>query len=334
MSNQTDNKDNLYQKIILNKYHTEIDVKKVEKFYFDYCKQLQNKYGLPKYNYWTNNQYKSRNVKNKHPTIKYLQMHHIQEHKFVDLSKSYHSISYNDYELHQPHNLCYCNLIEHLYLHYLIECRNNFLNGGVPYLMQQLLDIYNGKIYTRLWSNERREYFLKNHNPKTTFKLIYEVKKRNALSVYYKIVNQIVEAFVEYIYLCSLINENINKDIVDKMYSLQAIVDIDDIINYIENKKSFNIETLLNKYCKGKYESYQRRFDMQKLCFKWFKDEEYNQKNLTLDLKRDFFTKQKTILKSFNELQVKQQEIESKYKKDIITFIKTMKGLIWKMNMI
>lgn len=318
------------KQINLNKYHTESDVKKVEKFYFDYCKQLQNKYGLPKYNYWTNNQYKSRNEKNKHPTIKYLQMHHIQEHKFVDLSKSQSAISYNDYELHQPHNLCYCNLIEHLYLHYLIECRNNFLNGGAQYIMQQLLDIYNGKIYTRLWSNERREHFLKNHNPKITFKLIYEVKKRNALTHYYNIVNHIVVWFVDYIYLCSLINENINKDIVDKMYSLQAIVDIDDIINYIENKKSINIETLLNKYCKVTYDYYQELIEMQK---QWFKDEEVYQKELTLCLKRDYFSTQKRILNRFNDLQVKQQVIESKYKKDIITFIKTMKGLIWKMNM-
>lgn len=292
-------KNNYYQGINFNKNHTIDDVKRIEKIYFDYCKYLQNKYGIPKYNYWNTNQYKSENRKNKHPTIKYLQIHHIQEYRYKYISNRHQAKNINNYELHQPYNLCYCNLMEHLYLHYLIECRDNVSNGGIDYIITTIKDIYNGYQYKKQFDNERREHFLKTYNNNDIEYLINEVTKRHILSEVVAHYESINKQIILYLYSCKRFNLDMlpqhKKWIKDILNEINTFIDVSDVIDCLNNKS--NINNVLSKYnvkpyyhyCvneyveKSNYEKEQLHYNNIKDGYNYLHQNVFKEHNISLD---------------------------------------------------
>lgn len=121
--------------------------------YTDACKYLQEKYGIPKGNYFLKENCKSKNTKITRGK-EGLFIHHIYEFSdnypmINDLSKPNIAINYPfDYQLGE--NLCYCNYLEHLILHIKIWVMRSFqLNsiniedGIIHHLIPVLNDIYN-----------------------------------------------------------------------------------------------------------------------------------------------------------------------------------------------
>jgi hypothetical protein len=93
--------------------------------YFNACKELQNKYGIPSKPYMTiSKNGKWRKTSGIGRTKEGLYIHHIDEWHFPLLCKLKNAQNYS-FELQHPQNLCYCNLIEHLALHFLIEKAKN-----------------------------------------------------------------------------------------------------------------------------------------------------------------------------------------------------------------
>ena len=93
--------------------------------YFNACKELQNKYGIPSKPYMTISRNGTwRKTQGIGRTKEGLYIHHIHEWYFlllcrVDMAQNY------SFESQQPQNLCYCTLLEHLELHFLIEKSKN-----------------------------------------------------------------------------------------------------------------------------------------------------------------------------------------------------------------
>lgn len=83
--------------------------------YFELCSYLQKKYGTPPHNYFLKENCKSKNTKNS-KTEQGLEIHHIQEILMINLSNGYDA-SKQSFEFQKPHNLVYCNLLEHFLLH-------------------------------------------------------------------------------------------------------------------------------------------------------------------------------------------------------------------------
>lgn len=83
--------------------------------YFELCKYLQSKYGMPQGDYFVNKSCSTPNQKIKRSN-EGLFIHHIQECVFPDLSKKDMALLMPyDYQL--AANLVYCNYFEHLILH-------------------------------------------------------------------------------------------------------------------------------------------------------------------------------------------------------------------------
>ncbi len=130
---------------------------------------LQNKYGIPKYSYFINDTYKSRNPKNTR-TKEGLVIHHIDEDKAIMLS----TVEYarlNPFEYQKADRLVYCNLIEHLLLHIkIVEYPNPNQNknelcgvgGIINFLVPELNDIFSGieykREYQRNLASEAKKY--------------------------------------------------------------------------------------------------------------------------------------------------------------------------------
>ena len=116
--------------------------------YNDYCKYLQDKYGIPKKAYFT----KGFSKNNISRTKEGLFVHHMKEDTAIMLS-TVEIAKKNPYEFQLPENLVYCDYLEHLFLHILI-CENpnpdhNKLEavgiGGVEnFIIPQMNDFYSG----------------------------------------------------------------------------------------------------------------------------------------------------------------------------------------------
>ena len=118
--------------------------------YFNACKELQDKYGIPTKPYMTIH----RNGKwKKTPGIgrgkEGLHIHHIHECYFPLLSKVEIAQNYS-FESQKPQNLCYCTQLEHLVLHFLIEKRKNSdgtnANWGSAVLYAQIMASDNSEL--------------------------------------------------------------------------------------------------------------------------------------------------------------------------------------------
>ncbi|MCD8207314.1 MAG: hypothetical protein LUD72_05190 [Bacteroidales bacterium] len=119
--------------------------------YRQYCDYLQEKYGLPKKAYMNELWSKSQGQGTTR-TREGLFIHHIREDVAVMLSDPAHAKE-NPYEYQLPKNLCYCDWLEHLYLHVLIceapvmrfDGRDMVGIGGITaYLVPELNDMYSG----------------------------------------------------------------------------------------------------------------------------------------------------------------------------------------------
>lgn len=124
---------------------------KVKDFtYREYCKYLQNKYGIPKEGYFTKNLSQNHYIKR---TDEGLYIHHICEDMAEKLCTPEETIK-NSYPMawQDPENLCYCDLLGHLFLHVLIlkypnpeQITKYVSRGGLfVYLIPEINDGYAG----------------------------------------------------------------------------------------------------------------------------------------------------------------------------------------------
>lgn len=120
--------------------------------YREYCEYLKSKYGIPSEDYFIVN--KNGNlIKNNSISRgkEGLQCHHICEDIVPNLSDS-KIASQNKIEYQHKNNLCYCNLLEHAWLHILIAEQNSTISnveegvvtgfGGIKWEMLALNSIY------------------------------------------------------------------------------------------------------------------------------------------------------------------------------------------------
>lgn len=115
--------------------------------YFELCEYLKNKYGKVKEDYFLDSQciHVNKGIKR---SAEGLEIHHIKEAlpNVFDLSKSIQASNY-PFEYQKSYNLCYCNLLEHLILHILINIeRSSNLEqaviDGTFIIMNRLDDLY------------------------------------------------------------------------------------------------------------------------------------------------------------------------------------------------
>lgn len=116
---------------------------------------LLNKYGVAKYDYFTNELCNQRNKKSSR-TSEGLFCHHIDENKVILLCNEKNAKNY-PYDYQKAERLVYCNILEHLLLHILIL--ENYksddyilgIGGAVFYIVPFLNDIYNNYEFKREW---------------------------------------------------------------------------------------------------------------------------------------------------------------------------------------
>ena len=99
--------------------------------YYDLCKYLQNKYGIPDGDYFVSTSCATPNQKIKR-TDEGLFIHHIKECEFPDLSKKEMAILM-PFEYQKASNLVYCNYFEHLLLH---------IDIVLEYMTKEFIGIY------------------------------------------------------------------------------------------------------------------------------------------------------------------------------------------------
>jgi hypothetical protein len=140
--------------------------KEMEMAYEEFVEYLQQKYGLPKRAYFCTKTCKSKAKIGR--GNEGLFIHHAREDVIDDLSKPDRAIAY-PWEYQEPMNLCYCNYLEHLWLHILINqkrCRDNgcFVSDGIlHYLVPNINTIYFENIkYTDEWRNIAKDVIIEN----------------------------------------------------------------------------------------------------------------------------------------------------------------------------
>ena len=118
--------------------------------YREYCKYLQDKYGIPKNSYY-NEQYNTNRNENSR-TSEGLVIHHICEDIKPNLSNKEVAKSC-DFSHQLPENLCYCDYLEHLFLHILITEYPNEetddvvgIGGSANYFIPELNNLFSGYI--------------------------------------------------------------------------------------------------------------------------------------------------------------------------------------------
>lgn len=143
---------------------------------------FQTKYGVPTQPYFTSESCKQYNKSIKR-TSEGLYIHHIQE---IAESEDYFMSNLSQptiarqlpFEWQQPHNLCYCNLLEHYLLHVkinLIRTKSveSFVRDGVLTLGPQLKNLYLKNFNSTLTDAEKKffkpieddyKFFVKIHN--------------------------------------------------------------------------------------------------------------------------------------------------------------------------
>lgn len=124
--------------------------------YKEYCDYLKKKYGEAKYDYFTRSFVKNNKVTR---TKEGLICHHICEDTAIQLSTPEFAKK-NPFEYQLAENLCYCDYLEHLFLHILI-CENPSPNknmfevvgigGIIDFIVPELNDVYSGWITKQNW---------------------------------------------------------------------------------------------------------------------------------------------------------------------------------------
>lgn len=116
--------------------------------YREYCKYLQDKYGIPNNSYYDEQYNKNRNSR----TSEGLVIHHICEDIKPNLCNKEVAKSC-DFSYQLPENLCYCDYLEHLFLHILITEYPNEetddvvgIGGSANYLIPELNNLFSGYV--------------------------------------------------------------------------------------------------------------------------------------------------------------------------------------------
>lgn len=116
--------------------------------YREYCAYLQNKYGTPKASYY-NEEFNRNRISR---TSDGLFIHHICEDIKPNLCNKEVAKSY-DFNYQLPENLCYCDYLEHLFLHILITEYPNEetddvvgIGGSANYLIPELNNLFSGYV--------------------------------------------------------------------------------------------------------------------------------------------------------------------------------------------
>ena len=135
--------------------------------YREYCAYLQNKYGKPVANYMTVNYNK---IAKNSRTAEGLYCHHIFEDMAIKLSEKEFAQK-NPFEWQLAENLCYCDLLEHLFLHILICEKPNSnhniteitgLGGVINFMIPELNDVYSGFKSRATWQQNCHNLILNN----------------------------------------------------------------------------------------------------------------------------------------------------------------------------
>lgn len=158
--------------------------------YDEYVKYLQDKYGLPTKAYYHEAESDHHLVGSNISRGKEgLQCHHVREDIVASLSDKNIAAS-NLIEYQAPENLCYCNLLEHLFLHILIaeeqkedESGSYLGTGGVKWMILALNSIYSDP--TNSW------YSKKIYNPEERG-MCYDINKiiTNNKDTYLALINR------------------------------------------------------------------------------------------------------------------------------------------------
>lgn len=118
--------------------------------YYEYCEYLQQKYGIPNGPYFLSPSLKTKNTKITRGRDG-LFIHHILENQYAMLCNPVACQLQNiPFSVHQPQNLCYCDLLEHLQLHikiveeYPFNNPNTFvgIGGIINFLIPELELMY------------------------------------------------------------------------------------------------------------------------------------------------------------------------------------------------
>lgn len=137
--------------------------------YGQYCNYLQNKYGVPKGNYFTESWVKNTKISR---TKLGLYIHHIKEDSAIMLSQVDHAKN-NPYEYQKAENLVYCNLLEHLFLHILI-CEQASVDkifatkqavgigGIINFIVPECNDLYSGWKTQQPWRQNCHDVIINN----------------------------------------------------------------------------------------------------------------------------------------------------------------------------
>lgn len=124
--------------------------------YGQIVEKLISKYGKAQYDYFVNEDCKSKNSKASR-TKEGLFCHHIDEDKAIQLSNQRYAKN-NSFEYQRADRLVYCNFLEHLLLHIKIAEEPRTINankmelpgiGGAVIILKQINDFYNGYVYTK-----------------------------------------------------------------------------------------------------------------------------------------------------------------------------------------
>lgn len=130
--------------------------------YTDYCKYLQEKYGIGLGYYFTKSWNKNVKVTR---TSEGLFVHHIFENIAPRLSKKEEAM-YCPYEFQAPEVLVYCDFLEHLLLHILIcEDPDTYseedpyigVRGIISFIIPELNDVYSGWKAKQEWRKRTHE---------------------------------------------------------------------------------------------------------------------------------------------------------------------------------
>lgn len=157
--------------------------------YSELVEYLLDKYGPAKCDYFRNSTCRSKNPGISR-TKEGLVCHHIDEDKAIMLSTTFWALK-NPYEYQKAERLVYCNILEHLILHYIIadEALKYMktplgvgIGGAVNYMVPQINDYYGGR-------KPAREYERK----------LVEVLDGNYVG-YIKILKKIAQVGIEYGY--------------------------------------------------------------------------------------------------------------------------------------
>lgn len=137
-----------------------LEIKKQLKMtYSELVDYLLKKYGKAQYDYFVNENCKSKNKKVSR-TDEGLYCHHIDEDKAIMLCNDKFAV-HNPYEYQKANRLVYCNILEHLILHIkIVEEPQNInankleaqgIGGVVNFMCPQINDYFNGYQFKQQW---------------------------------------------------------------------------------------------------------------------------------------------------------------------------------------